>query len=773
MRWQITLQTPVSAFGIGVAGSMLLGVTFVQIFSALPHYLFSSLILIAGLWIWYRYASVVRFSGVFLFAIGVACLNGSWALSQRIQSPLETQIIGSIASLPITNEKSVYFEFDIEQSKHRFLVGKRVRLSVYGQMPSLKAGTKWQFTTYLKPPRGVLNPGGFDFERRALEQNLAGIGHVKKNQTSKRLLPAKGINAWREVMSSQIEASVGNANARFIQALVLGDTRQLSDADWQLLRQHGLTHLIAISGFHVGLVAGFAALMVRLLYLLLPQLARLQTRPRSAAFVAVVSSFMYTAIAGFALPTWRTFLMIAVIAFARIHQRSIRLSTSIALALMAILISDPLAVLSPGFWLSFAGVAWLAVCLPTQHTFDIRDIKENFRLFLRSQWVALVGLFPLSIWFFGQTSLVAPLTNLIGIPFISLLVVPLALLGLMASFFSAGFATLCWKASSSAMALFWQLLESVGNTKLALISLPEPSVLTMLLALVGAFILLQPRGASGKAVSLCLFLPLLMPALDKPANNEVDISLIDVGQGLAVLVKTEQHALLYDTGAGLPGRFDRGESIVIPALQAVGVHKLDRIVVSHGDNDHAGGLSSVRQYFQSADIIAPEGWADGSMQPCIRAKRWQWDGVSFEFLHPPPDFPYHRNESSCVLRIEAGNRSILLTGDIGKWIEKRLVDEQPDKIDVDVLLVPHHGSGNSSSQAFIDATTPALALIASGADNRFKHPRPEILARYHSSGTETADSADLGWLQIRLNNQGIRWQARRRIDHLRYWHHQN
>jgi competence protein ComEC len=773
MQWQTTLQTPASAFGIGVAGSMLLGVTFVQTFSALPYNLLSLLILIQGLCVWYRYKTIVRCFGAILFGIAIACLHGSWTLAQRIQSPLETQIVGSVASLPIVNEKSIYFEFDIEQSKHTFLVGKRVRLSIYGEMPSLKAGSKWQFSAYLKPPRGVLNPGGYDFERRALEQNLAGIGHVKKVDMSKHLAPARGISAWREQMSSQIQTSVAHTSARYIQALVLGDTRQLSDADWQLLRQHGLTHLIAISGFHVGLVAGFAALIVRVLYFLVPSLALWQTRPRSAALAALICSFLYTVIAGFALPTWRTFIMIAVIAFARIYQRSIGLSASLALALIAILISEPLAVLSPGFWLSFAGVAWLAVCLSSQQSFDIRNVRENLRLFIHSQWVALIGLLPLSIWFFGQTSLLAPLTNLIGIPFISLVVVPLALLGLLASFFNMGIATSFWKLGANLMAWFCQMLESAANTNFALISLPEPGVLTTLLALVGAFVLLQPRGAKGKALSLCLLLPLLIPALDQPAKNEVDISLIDVGQGLAVLVKTEQHALLYDTGAGMPGRFDRGESIVIPALQAVGVRKLNRIVVSHGDNDHAGGLNSVRQHFQSADVLAPVGWADGSMKPCLKTGAWQWDGVSFEFLHPPPDFPYQRNESSCVLRIQAGNKSILLTGDIGKWIEKRLVDEQPDKIDVDVLLVPHHGSGNSSSQAFIDATTPALALIASGADNRFKHPRPEILARYHSSGTETADSADLGWLQIRLNNQGIHWQARRRIDHSRYWHHRN
>jgi competence protein ComEC len=771
--WRNTLQRPTSALGVGAAASLLLGVSFVQLWPALPQVSLSLVILCCGAYLWWRYATATRCSGIFLFAIGLACLHGSWGLSQRLDHSVEAKITGSVIGLPIIEEKSTRFEFQISESSNAFLVGKHVRLSIYGEVATLKSGSRWTFQTLLKPPRSVLNPGGYDFERRALEQNIAAIGHVKKINEAKRLNDSVGLDAWREKASRLIQQQTNNPDARFVQALTLGDTRQLSNEDWSVLRIHGLTHLIAISGFHVGLVAGFAALIMRALYFILPWLGRTRPRSHSMALAAMLAAFCYTAIAGFALPTWRTFLMIAVIAVARISRRHSGLAQSIALALIAILLFEPLSVLSAGFWLSFMGVVWLAICLPAHQSIRQYKIQEHLRLFFQSQWVALIGLFPLSIWFFGQSSLLAPISNVIGIPLISLLVVPLALFGLFLSLFSVSAATVFWKASASLMAIFWHVLQSIGDSKLFLMALPEPSLLTLGLALIAALVLLQPRGVPGKALSLCLFLPMLIPSLNRPDNNEVDMSLIDVGQGLSVLIQTKQHTLLYDTGAGIPGKFDRGESIVIPSLQAIGIHKLDRIIISHGDNDHAGGLTSVRGYFSEAKVFGPEGWRDGSMQACLKAQSWQWDGVQFEFLHPPPNFPYQRNDSSCVLRIQAGNRSILLAGDIGHWIEQRLVKEQAAKINVDVLLVPHHGSETSSTPEFIDAVSPSLALIASGADNRFRHPRPSVLARYQARNIEMAGSVEQGWLRIRLNSRGIYWLDRRRQDHPRYWHHPN
>jgi competence protein ComEC len=767
------LQRPTPIFGVGAAVSLLLGVSFVQCWPALPHFMLSMILLCVGACAWWRVTSMWRCLGVFAFAIALACLHGSWSLSQRLSHVMDAEIVGTVKGLPISDEESTRFEFTITESSHAFLIGKQVRLSIYGHEVPLKSGARWRFQVSLKPPRGVLNPGGFDFERRALEHHIAAVGHVKKPEYAKLISQQHGMDAWREHTSALIASSILDDAARFVQALVLGDTRQLSDEDWLLLRAHGLTHLIAISGFHVGLVAGFAALFIRALYFLWPRLGRVCSLPQGAAFAAMLAAFMYTMMAGFALPTWRTCLMISVIALARISRRHALFRQSIALSLIVILVLNPLSVLSAGFWLSFIGVIWLALCMPSGQNFRQLKWRDHLRLFLQSQWVALVGLLPLSIWFFGQTSLLAPISNLIAIPLISLVIVPLALLGLLSSFFYLPLATVFWKLSAAVMDFFWQLLLYINEPKSMLLALPEPSLLALTMAMIGGFILLHPRAVPGKTLSLCLFLPLMLPNTPSPKANEVDISLIDVGQGLSLLVKTQHHALLYDAGPGIPGKFDRGESIVIPTLQAIGVRELDSIVISHGDLDHAGGLTSVRRYFSDAEVLAPEGWRDQTMKPCLKAQRWQWDGVAFEFLHPPPHYPYQRNESSCVLRIQTKSQSILLTGDIGQWVEKRLINEQATKIDVDVLLVPHHGSQSSSSSEFIHATSPKLALIASGADNRFHHPRPLVLARYESAGIETAGSVENGFLRFRLHDQGITWLDRRRLDQPRYWHHRN
>ncbi|MGH8107046.1 MAG: ComEC/Rec2 family competence protein, partial [Arenimonas sp.] len=337
-------------------------------------------------------------------------------------------------------------------------------------------------------------------------------------------------------------------------------------------------------------------------------------------------AFAYTAVAGFALPTLRTFLMIAVVAMAKLSRRPVRISQSLALALIAILLFDPLAVLSPGFWLSFAGVAWLVWCLPSNPGELQLGRMQQVKIFFKSQWIALLGLLPLSLWFFGQTSVLGPLTNIVGIPWISLVVVPLALLGLLFSFVHIGAAAFFWKLSAGAMQVLWWGLEKISDWPQALLWLPEPGLLALSLSLLGAFILLLPRAIPGKWLAVLLFLPLLFPQLDQPALNEFDIAVIDVGQGLSVLVKTRNHALLYDAGPAKAGGFDAGESAVVPALHAVGIRNLDRIVISHGDNDHAGGLTSVIKAYPAVPIIASDGSLKLKSKACLREEKWIWDG---------------------------------------------------------------------------------------------------------------------------------------------------
>jgi competence protein ComEC len=756
--------------GLSVAVFLLVGVCWVQSWAQLLPLYLSLISVMLGAWYWWKNDNFLRCLAVFLFGIGLANIHADWALSQRLHTSLDSEVIGQVEGLPLSDEESTRFEFRITASKNKNIIGKKVRLSWYGAKPDLTAGSTWKFAVLLRPLRGLLNPGGFDFERRALEQNIAATGYVKRNTGPQKLQDGSGIDHWREELSRKIQTQVNNEQARFVQALALGDTRQLSDDDWRTLRATGLTHLIAISGFHVGLVAGFAALLCYLIYFLFPRLGRVWPRQQSMALSAMSLAFAYTALAGFALPTWRTFLMIAVVAMAKLSRRPIRISQSLALALIAILLFDPLAVLSAGFWLSFVGVAWLVWCLPSNPGQQTLSRMQQIRIFFQSQWIALLGLLPLSLWFFGQTSILGPLTNIIGIPWISLIVVPLALLGLLFSFINLSAATLFWKLSAATMGALWWGLEKISDLPQAMLWLPEPSLLSLSLAMLGAFVLLLPKALPGKWLALILFLPLLFPDTNKPEQNQVDIALIDVGQGLSVLVQTKNHALLFDAGPAKIGGFDAGESVVVPALHAIGLRRLDRIVISHGDNDHSGGLSSVYEAYSDALVIASEGALKTPSQPCLRAQKWSWDGVKFEFLHPPPFFPYLANESSCVLRIEADGKVALLTGDIGRQIEYRLVKEQAEKIRADLLQVPHHGSETSSSPEFLDAVNPSLALIASGADNRFGHPRQSVVERYQTRGIKVAASPQYGWMRLRLDHKGLEWRESRRQDVARYWH---
>lgn len=719
-------------FGLATAATLLAGVLLVQGFPRLPSPAVAVLIALAGLIAWSR-GGHARPVGACLLGIGIACLHGQAALSLRLPQELAGQELvleGQVLGLPVTEPDASRFEFRVSQGQGAAaaIVGRKLRLGWYAHppdtVPDIEPGSHWRLRVKLRPPRGLVNPGGFDFERRALEQRIAATGYVREPMHAVRLLPGQGIDALRGRLSTHIHAAVPDTSSRFVAALGLGDTRGLDDHDWQVLRATGLTHLIAISGFHVGLVAGFGVLLARLTYRIVPALGRRWPMPQGTAAMALLLAAAYTALAGFALPTVRTLLMIAAVLLARLLRRPQTPAQTLAIAVIVVLLVDPLCVLAPGFWLSFLGVAWLMWCLPFT-----RD-EGWFKPYLKAQGIAVLGLLPPSIWFFSQASLPGPLVNLVGIPWISLAVVPLCLLGIAA----------------------WPVSETVA---------------TIVLASLGTFWLLLPRGVPGKTLAPLLLLPMLWPGQDQPAHGEADVLLLDVGQGLSVLVRTRGHTLLYDAGPAMPRGLDLGEAVVVPALRAVGVRRLDRLMLSHGDNDHAGGAIAVLAAFPDARLSAPEGAGRPEASVCEAGQRWSWDGVHFTVLHPPRHFPYQRNESSCVLRIDAAGASALLPGDIGRHIEARLV--RHSRVAADLLLVPHHGSDSSSSLDFIAEVRPTVAVAGLGHDNRFRLPKPVVLGRYQRYGVAWHDTAGSGAIQLRLALDGPGPVQRLRQDRRRYW----
>jgi competence protein ComEC len=762
MNW----RTPLPPLGMMVAVAVLAGVSVVQVFPWLPP-LWASAVLLVAAAILFRQPDDCRAFGAFLFGVSWACLVGQWVMDSRLPAELsrqDFQIEGQVLGLPQREDESVRFDFRIEKGSVGVPTGERVRLGWYGQvLPQIEPGSRWRLQVRLKRPLGVLNPGGRDFERNALGMRIAATGYVREPHWARQLQSGRGVDRLRDRISARIARALPDGRGRFVQALAVGDTRQIEASDWEILRATGLTHQIAISGFHVGMVGGLGALLTSGLFQLFPRWGRRLPRPQAVALAAMVSAFGYTALAGFALPTVRTWLMIAVVLSARLLRRPQSGSESYALALIAVLLFDPLSVLAPGFWLSFIGVGWLIWCLPQS------DGGGHVRNFLQAQGVAVLGLLPLTIWFFGQASLPGPIANLVGVPVISLCVVPLALLGLLSSTISASAADLCWQASASVMDGLWLALQAMAGWPGATIWLAEPGWVALALGCIAAFWLLLPRGAPGRALACLLLLPMMWPDRNQPAPGQVDIRVIDVGQGLSVLVQTSSHNLLFDAGAASPRGLDMGEAAVVPSLHALGVSRLDTMLISHGDNDHSGGMQAVVRAYPDVRVLGVEGWARPGMGLCQSTQAWQWDGVSFTVLHPPPLFPYLRNDSSCVLRIEAGGRVALLPGDIGEQVEARLLNAHPGGLRADLLLVPHHGSLTSSSTPFIHAVSPQWAVVSAGAENRFGLPRSEVLDRYSRAGSTLVNTATAGAIAFRLDASGAKLVSIRRFDRPRYW----
>ncbi|MGO4776006.1 DNA internalization-related competence protein ComEC/Rec2, partial [Lysobacter sp. 2RAB21] len=361
-----------------------------------------------------------------------------------------------------------------------------------------------------------------------------------------------------------------------------------------------------------------------------------------------------------------------------------------------------------------------------------------------------LGLLPVCVALFGQASLAGPLANLLAVPWWSLLVVPLALIGTGLESVHAGAGEFAWRLAAAGFEPGWPVFSALAESGLALWWLPEARWFALPLALLGAFWLLLPRGVPGKALAVLLWLPLLWPDRRLPGPGEAELVVIDVGQGLSVLVRTAGHSLLFDAGPAVRDGFDAGERAVVPALHALGVRRLDHVVVSHGDNDHAGGIKAVLRAFPAPAPFAPADIDGEAVQglrtrACSAGTAWQWDGVRLRFLHPPAHFPYLKNESSCVLRIETEHGAALLTGDIGEVVERDLVrraaQETAQTLHAEVVLVAHHGSGGSSDPDFVQATGARHALVSSGHGNRFGHPRADVLERWRRAGAAPRNTA--------------------------------
>lgn len=732
----------------------------------LPRWLYLSTLL-GSLVLAFARPKACVWAAIFL-GFGMAGLHAVRTMTAQLPLSWEGREIvvqGLVEGLPQPEPRRTRFILHVADDAAQAgpLRGKRLQLSWYddfgarvpGPRVALHAGAHWLLRVRVRAPRGLSNPGGFDVERHALGQRIVATGVVRSPETAAQITAPRGVDAWRETMAARIDTAVVGQGGRYVRALALGDTRGLQDSDWEVLRAVGLTHLIAISGFHVGMVAGAVALALQGMWWLLPTLGLRWPRRQGAALGALFGGAGYALLTGLSLPTVRTLLMIGVAVAVTLLRRRGSTPQTLAIALLTVLLFDPFSVLFAGFWLSFAGVAWLVWCLPAQPMPVLRG-------FLGAQRVATIGLVPLTLTLFGQVSLVGPLANLLAIPWWTVVVVPLSLIGTALEAALPGAGHWVWQLAAACFEFSWPLFRWLAHSPVAVWWAPESTVWALTLALVGAFWMLLPRGTPGRGIALLLWLPIVFPDRELPAEGEVELLVMDVGQGLAVLVRTRAHALLYDAGPAVTDGFDAGERVVTPALRASGVRRIDRMVVSHADADHAGGYKAVVAAFPVRDTLAPPGAPLDVRRACVAGDGWRWDGVRFRFLHPPRDFPYLRNESSCVLRIETAHGAALMSGDIGEVIEQRLLREHAADLRADVVLAPHHGSAGSSQPAFVRASEARLALVSAGYGNRFRHPRAEVVRRWHQAGAEVLNTASSGAIRVWLGRAGIQVRERRR-----------
>lgn len=719
--------------------------------------------------------------GIAVTTTAWSVLNVGWVLDERLDPALAGQdiiVTGTICDFPRDDGRAQRFVLRVARAPTDPGLPPTIYLSSYGALAGeLVAGQRWRLKVRLKRPRGLSNPGAFDFERWALERRIGATGYVRKSAVNQPLAGAAGdcpSMRWRQFLANAIARTVEpRAAGRFLPAIAVGARERLTQADWTLLRRTGTTHLMAISGLHIGLVAALMLWVGRGLAAVLLAAGHNFSPLSLGRLFAVGGATVYAAMAGFSVPTTRALVMVGVGVMLATARREIEAWQILGAAAIAVLWVDPFALLGSGFWLSFGAVALLllaTLALPLGPT-PPGAIVTRLRRVVRAQLSLSVGLAPLALLFFAEVSLVSPLTNLVAVPVFAFLIVPLTLLGALALPVAppAAGALLGGAAVLLDAGLF--LLTKLAAWPGASWRDAMPGGVWAVAACAGALVMCWPRPLRGRWLGATPMLAIVF-GLSSGAAPSLRVVVMDAGQGLAVLVQTPDHALLYDAGPAFGAR-DAGQTVVLPVLRHFGVSGLDAVLVSHGDSDHAGGARTVLDAHPDAALIATErfGLAARAIVTCAAGLRWNWDGVHFRILHPAGASGTRLsgdNDRSCVLSVTTASSSLLLPGDIESRAESQLAGGGLDRHDV--VVAPHHGSATSSSRPFIAAVSPRIVVFATGFANRWGFPAEEVRERWRAGGACLLDTAFTGALVFEANDgERLRLVALHRSEARRAW----
>ncbi|BBB66408.1 DNA internalization-related competence protein ComEC/Rec2 [Undibacterium sp. YM2] len=758
----------------------------------------------------------VRFALAALLGFVWASAYAHFYMREELPKKWENQdvvLTGTIDSLPFQFEQGQRFNFAVEQVRADGvgdLTGiahwpSKVALSWYGvdrgsdmrQVTTVQPGERWQFKVRLKRPHGNANPlAGFDYEAWLLEQGIRATGTVRLDKFEPEAVIYNRKLAdfvWsinnvveysRARLRDRIHAALpGQPYTGVLVALVVGDQREIPQSDWTIFNRVGIGHLISISGLHITMVAGLFAGLVfyfwrRSFFLNLSLPLRLPAQ-KAAALAGALMALVYVALAGFGLPAQRTLIMLSVVAVAIWTGRISSFSAVLSLALGLVVLADPWAVLSAGFWLSFAAVGVIVFATGGQERHKPEGSRAagliaSLRSASLMQYAVTLGMIPLTMFLFGQISLISPLANAIAIPLVSFVVTPLALVG---SILPAPLSGWLLQIAHVFVDFLARFLTYFSALPYAVWTAPIPSFWLFALAMAGVLWLLAPRAWPLRWLGLVCCLPLLLQTSQRPAEGELAVTALDVGQGMALLLETAHHRLLYDSGPSLGPESDSGSRVILPYLHARGINELDVMMISHNDNDHSGGALSILRHLPvsllstSLSLDSPIVQTAKQHWRCVGGQFWDWDGVHFEVLQPGTasyeSTKWKPNARSCVLKVSTKLHSILLAGDIEAIQEDELVNSIPQKLKADILLAPHHGSGTSSTEPFLKVVQPELAIFQVGYLNRYHHPKPEVFQRYADFGIKRLRTDESGAISIQFGASLKTSQFRQ--ENARYW----
>jgi competence protein ComEC len=852
--------------------AFLLGVVFVQQLPVLPSLTLSVALLLSLILLYivfknttfyFAFKSELTLIYLLIILIVLGILFSSVYAKQQLSYRLDESLIaknlivnGFVSSIPASNENVQRFDFIItklrvlttgdtavNQMRMDQKIPGKIRLSWYYGRP-VRAGEKWQLEVRLKPPHGFMNPGGFDYEAWLFQHGIDATGYVRKSALNKlepdasaalslsQLMPA--INKIRQSLSRKIDdiavkALLSNqygidyksdyksdqpSSFSLIKALAIGDKSSISNQQWQVLTSTGTSHLMAISGLHIGLAAFFAYLLIRRL---VPAFVMKRLPAQHIALSGgLLVALLYAMVAGLSIPTQRAIIMLSVLSVMMLIRRNHRPVDALGFALFLVLLLDPLAVLSVGFWFSFSAVAVIFITINSSRPGTNKRVSEKKKkdwhhsMWLKvsstlKQWIRLqllitLFLLPLSLFMFQQVSLVSPVANLLLIPYVSFLVVPVVLVAIVCTFVLPGFAELLFSLAASLLDIIWPLLSYLAALPYALWVKGDVDVFKLLLVTTAMLLFYFSREITClfesqrrqinqqwtvwilRFIACLLFSPLFIPTKPTFSAGEYKLTVLDVGQGSAAVIQTKNHVAVFDAGAKFSDNLDAGSSVVLPYLRSQDIKFLDYLIISHGDADHIGGAQAILDAFPETSLIGQdiENLVSSKKQACLAGEKWQWDGIDFVFLSPAKVALSNdiyaakhikRNNQSCVLKVSSTLGSVLFTGDIEKRTEQQLLIHNRRQLDSDILIAPHHGSKTSSMPDFLTAVDSEISIFSVGYKNKFKFPNNKVLARYEEMGGTLLQTDKSGALSITLTRKTGLVIEKYREKARRYWHH--